>query len=94
MFLTTNNGANWTAVNSGLTNTKVRSLSVLGNNLFAGTYGDGVFRSTDNGANWSEVNTGLTSDYIYSLLFSDSNLFAGTLSGIFISTNRGQAGQP
>jgi len=34
----------WTEANSGLTNTNVKSLEVLGTNLFAGTYGGGVWR--------------------------------------------------
>ncbi len=49
VFLSTNNGASWTAVNNGLTNKKVYSMAVSGKNVFAGTYGGGVFLSTDNG---------------------------------------------
>jgi hypothetical protein len=44
VFLSTNNGASWTAVNTGLTYPRVQSLAVLGTNLFAGTYGGGVWR--------------------------------------------------
>jgi hypothetical protein len=45
VFLSTNNGTSWTAVNSGLTNPYVWSLAVSGTNLFAGTYeGGGVWR--------------------------------------------------
>jgi hypothetical protein len=36
VFLTTNNGANWTEINSGLTNNSVQTLAVSGTNLFAG----------------------------------------------------------
>ena len=43
VFLSTNNGTSWTAVNSGLTNSFVLSLAVSGMNLFAGTSG-GVWR--------------------------------------------------
>ena len=35
-------------------------LATSGGAIFAGSYGDGVFRSTDNGDNWTPVNTGLT----------------------------------
>src|SRR5947208_10604439 len=31
--------------------------------LYAGTSGDGIFKSTDGGGNWSAVNTGLTTPY-------------------------------
>jgi hypothetical protein len=44
VFLSTNNGTSWTAVNSGLTNTDVLSLAISGTNLFAGTYGSSVWR--------------------------------------------------
>ncbi len=44
VFLSTNNGASWTAVSTGLTNTHVYALGVSGTNLFAGTYGGGVWR--------------------------------------------------
>jgi photosystem II stability/assembly factor-like uncharacterized protein len=67
VFLSTNNGTSWTAVNTGLTNTDVTSLAVSGTNLFAGTFG-GVFLSTNNGTSWTAVNTGLR---IYSVLPTD-----------------------
>ena len=43
MFLSNDNGSTWAAFNNGLTNTSVTSLAVSGTNLFAGTYGSGVF---------------------------------------------------
>ena len=46
VFLSTDNGSSWTAVNSGLTNRSVLSLAVSGSNLFAGTDGGGVFINT------------------------------------------------
>jgi len=42
------NGTIWNSVNSGLPRTYVRSFTVKGTSLFAGTDG-GVFLSTDNG---------------------------------------------
>jgi len=43
-FPSTNNGTSWTAVNTGLTYTSVDALAVSGTNLFAGTFGGGVWR--------------------------------------------------
>jgi hypothetical protein len=38
VFLSTNNGTNWTEINSGFpANGDVRSIAVSGNNIFAGT---------------------------------------------------------
>jgi len=90
VFLSTNNGTSWTAVNTGLTSTWVWSLAVSGTNLFAGTWGGGVFRSTDNGTNWTAVNTGLTNTDVRSLAVSGTNLFAGTWGGgVFLSSDNG-----
>jgi ligand-binding sensor domain-containing protein len=89
VFLSTNNGTSWTAVNTGMTNTKVFSLAVSGTNLFAGTFG-GVFLSTNNGASWTAVNTGLTSSFVFALYVSGTNLLAGTGGGgVFLYTNNG-----
>jgi hypothetical protein len=89
LFLSTNNGTSWTAVNTGLTNTNAQALVVNGSNLFAGTWGGGVFLSTNNGTNWTAVNTGLTNTDVLSLAVNGSNLFAGTYGSVFLSTNNG-----
>ncbi|HWF44279.1 MAG TPA: hypothetical protein VG537_06530 [Candidatus Kapabacteria bacterium] len=89
IFFSADMGANWTAVNSGLTNEMIHALSVRGTNIFAATNG-GVFRSTDNGANWIAVNSGITDTAITSFAWTGKNLFAGTENaGIFISSNNG-----
>jgi len=44
VFLSTNNGTSWTAINNELTNPAVNALAVSGDYLFAGTYGSSVFR--------------------------------------------------
>ena len=58
-------------------------------NIFAGTYGGGVFLSTDNGASWTAVNNGLTNPDINTLAINGTNIFAGTNEGVFLSTNNG-----
>jgi hypothetical protein len=89
VFRSTNNGSNWTAVSSGLTDTLVYALAVSGSNLFAATAFGGVFLSTNNGANWSV--TGLKDTLLWSLAVFDTNLFAGTLGrGICLSTDNGR----
>ncbi len=85
VFLSTNNGTNWTAANTGLKQTTVWSLAVSpngagGSNVFAGT-GGGVFLSTNNGTSWAAVDTGLTDNTIYALAVSGTNLFAGSFEG-------------
>jgi len=90
VFLSTNNGGNWSTADSGLTNKDVRALAVdMSGNLFAGTAGGGVFRSSNNGTSWSAANTGLLNSYAYSFAVSGANLFVGTYYGVYRSTNNG-----
>ena len=90
VYLSTDNGTNWSAMNAGLTNLYIHSLAVSGTNLFAGTRDSGVFLSTNNGISWTPVNSGLTNNTIYALAVSGTNLYAGTRdSGVFLSTNNG-----
>ena len=54
VYRSTDNGANWTAVNNGLSNLSVRALAVKGELLLAGTegsssYNSGMFLTSDNG---------------------------------------------
>jgi hypothetical protein len=88
VFLSTNNGTNWTSV--GLTSINVVRFAVSNTNLFAGTYGNGVFLSTNYGTNWTPVDSGLTNLYVECLVVVGTNLFAGTYgSGVYLSTNNG-----
>jgi FlgD Ig-like domain len=89
IFRSANNGKDWTAIDSGLTNTDVFSLEVSDTNIFAGT-GNGVFRSTNNGASWTAVNSGITNtSSVNAFAVSGDTIFAGTVNGIFRSTNSG-----
>jgi uncharacterized protein (TIGR03437 family) len=82
----------WAAVGSGLMGSflSFRALVTSGANLFAGTQGNGVYRSSDNGATWTSVNTGLTNPSIVSLSVVGPNVYAGTGgSGLFVTNNNG-----
>ena len=61
IFLSTNNGSSWSAVNTGLTSAGVWTLAVSGTDLFAGT-SSGVFLSSNNGTSWNP--SGLTNTYL------------------------------
>lgn len=81
VYLSTNKGINWTAVDSGLTYPYVSLLAVSGTNLFAVAYGSGVFLSTNFGTSWTQVNSGLNNKYVYSIAVNQTNLFAGLFYG-------------
>ena len=88
VYLTTNNGANWTQ--DGLMNNLVQTFAVNGTELFAGTNDSGVYLTTNNGTSWTAVNNGLTNWNVQTLVMSGTNLFSGTYdSGVYLSTNDG-----
>jgi photosystem II stability/assembly factor-like uncharacterized protein len=89
VYRSADNGTTWTAVNSGLAKTRVNSLAVSGNNIYAGTVLGTVFVSTDNGTSWGRLNVGLASADVYHFLKTDSALFVETSAGIFRSTDNG-----
>ena len=70
---------------TGLTNTIVFALAINSSgDIFAGTRGDGVFRSTNNGDSWSAINTGVTNTVVFALAINSSgDIFAGTGGGVF-----------
>lgn len=80
VFMITTN-TNWTAINNGLTNLHVPYLCFGGSNLFAATWGGGVFLTQNQGTNWSAYNEGFTNLYIRTLIVSGTNIFAGTNDG-------------
>ena len=66
----------------------VRCLEVDSNGaIYAGTYGNGVFRLLNQGSSWETVSAGLPDLQIQDIAIrSDNVVFAGTLSeGIFYS---------
>jgi photosystem II stability/assembly factor-like uncharacterized protein len=74
----------WTFLNSGLTETDIRSLIEIPPYLYAGTV-NGVFRSTNTGRDWSAV--GLPNRTVSAFARSGKNLFAATDLGVFLSTD-------
>ena len=72
---------------SGLAGHPVSALAInpsATNTLYAGTFGDGVFKSTDAGSTWIALSTGLTSTGVSVLVIDPSSparIYAGTRSG-------------
>ena len=94
VFLSTNNGAKWAPVNSGLpAKTDIQCLAVSGGNIFAGTVERGLFVSRNHGASWTEADSGLPAGCsVWRLEASGSNLFAvagGERAIVFRSTDSG-----
>jgi ligand-binding sensor domain-containing protein len=95
LFFSTNNGTSWTQVDSGLTNTDVRSLAVSSTSngmiIFAGTPG-GVFLSTNNGSSWALTNSVMNDVNVLAAITTSTGtiLYAAENVGVFISTDNGK----
>jgi photosystem II stability/assembly factor-like uncharacterized protein len=87
-------------VKTGFPDIWVSCLAAKEGNLFAGTWGQGMYRSTDNGTSWTQVNNGLPDFYarwVYALAVVPSssggggtNLFAGMeYGGVYRSVDDG-----
>ena len=77
-FLINNCQSQWVQTN-GPNGGSVYCLAVSGTNLFAGTWGGGVFLSTNNGTNWLNKNQGFNYvQSVYALLIANDYIFAGT----------------
>ena len=81
IFLSTDNGANWTRKATGITNGWVEAFAKYGDELYAATVGAGIYKSTDTGDTWTAVNTGLTDQDVYDLLISGTTFLAATEGG-------------
>src|SRR5213075_61455 len=82
--------AQWVQTN-GPNGGTVTCFATSGPNLFAGTNGDGVFRSSDNGTSWTPVNTGLIDlkKIVRALAVSGTTLVAVTRDAGCRSTDNG-----
>jgi photosystem II stability/assembly factor-like uncharacterized protein len=100
VFKSTDSGATWSAVNTGLSIPEYAYVSALvidpitPSTLYVGTNGSGVFRSTDSGATWSAVNTGLSTPFVFALALAPttaSTLYVGSVAGLFSLQEGGPA---
>jgi hypothetical protein len=60
----------------------IQSIVRSGGDLFAATFGTGIFRSSDNGATWTQINAILPGTDVRSLLAYPGFIFAGTNRGV------------
>jgi ligand-binding sensor domain-containing protein len=91
VYMSTNWGSTWTAVNTGLASTNIRAIETKGTSLFAGgQIGTGVYRSTNLGASWTLLGGGLTSGSYRGFAHDDRMIVAGSFGGgVFYSVDNG-----
>ncbi len=107
VFRSYDNGQSWKEANTGITPIidlagvfeppPILALASIGDTLFAGTNGAGVFVSIDSGTSWTAADSGLSSlSSIYDFALSpngtgDTNIYAAAPDfGIFASSDRGK----
>lgn len=80
---------NWAP--AGLTGTDVRCVTNIGDTLFVGTNGNGLYKSIDWGENWTLLTNGVSSSTFRAIQSYGNILFAGGEigTGVFRSTNFG-----
>jgi photosystem II stability/assembly factor-like uncharacterized protein len=88
-ILNQNAFAQWTNVSTGLGNKQVYSFTNNSTNLFAGTFGYGLYTSTDNGLSWTQAGIGLNNRVVYALTMFGNYLYAGTDIGVWRTSNNG-----
>jgi hypothetical protein len=88
-YLSTNNGADWDRISSGITNLSIQCSAVLGTDIFLGTRDGGVFRSSNNGGSWTSVASGLAAPNVHAIAVRGANLFLGTRNGVLRSGDYG-----
>ncbi len=85
IFYSKDNGATFTAKNSGITNLFTQALAMTKDGkLICGTYGSGIFYSLNYGATWVRTDHGLRYDNINSIqVMNNGYIVAGSYGGGF-----------
>jgi photosystem II stability/assembly factor-like uncharacterized protein len=93
IYRSTNGGQNWEPAAAGLPiASEIRSMIAFGAYVFAGTQGDGIYRSSDHGNTWAKTDVNnplLANALVLAFCVKDNNLFAGAINGIYKSTDGG-----
>ena len=93
LFRSTNNGAAWTDVSSGLGPSQVRCMAWTATAMFVGKTSDGVYRSTDDGATWSKLT--ITDGFFIPAISANGSEIAISIGwGAQLSTDNGDSWSP
>jgi hypothetical protein len=100
LYVSTDYGASWNTASQirrtdNTPATEIRTLCFSGQNLFAATFGDTIFRSGDGGVTWKSASNGLKLAQIFTIAESGGAIVAGTAlpvmghNGVYVSTDNG-----
>jgi photosystem II stability/assembly factor-like uncharacterized protein len=89
VFRSTNSGSSWVQEPHGMNATSLRAFINIGSDIYAGTFGSGMYRSSNTGISWQPF-TNLNQRGIRSFTQNDSAIFAGTTTdGLYESLDGG-----
>ena len=81
MYISTNFGTSWEIKSTGIENLFITSVAMNSeNNIFAGSYYDGIYKTTDKGESWTYI--GLSGNYISSIFVNDHDDIFVTAYGL------------
>ena len=87
IYLSTNNGTNFTQTSFNYQCGEIYALATLGNNIFAGA-DSGIYVSNNYGTSWTQ--NAFYHQQVTSFAITGSNIFAGVpYDGVYLSTNNG-----
>lgn len=90
---TMDNADTWQKINGGISDSVVTAFASTGASLYAGTFGDGVYRSTNGGVTWMQENSGLKDTHVSSLVSNGTYIFAASpIKGLFRANVLGGSG--
>lgn len=73
------------------TTSTVKKLRKFGNEIYASTFEDGIFKSNNGGVNWTSLNNVLGFNCVNDIEIIDSLIFIGTQdSGVYVTSDMGQ----
>jgi photosystem II stability/assembly factor-like uncharacterized protein len=100
VYKSSDTGATWIRLNGELARTRVISLAIdpqLSATVFAGTMGDGTYKSPDGGRTWHQFKTGIQKGTISAIVneivfnpMGTEMVYAGTTVGVFRSLDGGR----
>lgn len=97
VYLSTDHGLNWKRAAAGLPEADVMCLTVEGGDLYAGTFGRGIYRTADNGSSWTGANSPNTVNaQVLRLVAQGGFVYAGSYSGgqVVLTVDRGEHWEP
>ena len=89
LAISRDNGASWRCVNyaAGISGT-VMAVAASSDNIYVGTYGQGLFMSHDGGNNWNQI---MSDGIFYAVALSGNSIYLGGYrNGVYLSTDKGK----